>query len=111
MPANAEGLEDLGNGVILEKPQFSIVAQSNPAKPGKVMIGLQVAFGMALHQFYLCDTKDYEQIARQFHKQIMEAGVQAKRQESGIVVANGEVGNGLVRKAEGREQRGPSRPR
>jgi hypothetical protein len=78
--------------VQVELPQYAIVSEANSA--GQLVMKLQVSFGMAQHEFFLCTSKNYEQVARLIHKNIMDAGLEMKRAESGLIVAKG-MPNGL----------------
>lgn len=85
-----------------EAPQFSVGHMNNEVT-GKQMLTLQATTSGTLHRFYLCDTSNYEDIARELHKLIMKVGREAKRAESGLVVVEGGMPSALVRKAEGRK--------
>lgn len=88
-------------GQMFELPQYSLAVQGDKDAPG-LDIYLCVSFGAAQHQFYLCNTNNYEQVAREIHKKIMDAGVQGRRAKSGLVVAKGPI-NASIPKAEGRK--------
>jgi hypothetical protein len=84
-----------------EAPEFAVGHMKNEVT-GKEMLTLQATTSGTLHRFYLCDASNYEEVARELHKLIMKIGREAKRAESGLVVVNGEVPNGLVRPPKGR---------
>jgi hypothetical protein len=85
---------------IAELPQYGIGVSPPENNP---TLWLTIGYGTAQMQFYLCDSTNYEEIARKLHKNIMDAGVAARRAKSGIVVAQGDVSN-HVRPAQGRQQ-------
>lgn len=66
-----------------ELPQWGIAVNAQH------QLWITCQFGAAFHQIYLCEAADYEDVARTFHKQIMEAGRTARRAKSGLVVAGG----------------------
>src|SRR5215469_3327104 len=94
-------------GFLIDVPQYGIVVQPNPYLKNKSFLGMQIMTSTGMIQFYMWDTSNYEQFAREIHKQIMDAGVAARRAEKGIVVADAPLP-----KAQGRQQRGQggSRP-
>lgn len=85
--------------------QFSELPRWGVAVSPDYQIMMTVTFGLAQHMFYLCDLDNYEEVARKLHKNIMDAGVAARRAKRGIVVATGDVKD-HVRPAEGRKQPG-----
>lgn len=85
-----------------EAPEYA-VGNMNNELTGKQMLTLQITTSGTLHRFYLCDTGNYEDIARELHKLIMKVGREAKRAESGLVVVNGGIPDALVSKAKRRE--------
>lgn len=88
--------------------QYSELPQWGVGVSPDYQIILTVSFGLAQHTFYLCDTDNYEDVARKLHKNIMDAGVAARRAKRGIVVATGDVKD-HVRPAEGRKLPGKGR--
>ena len=87
-----------------ELPQYGIAVSPD------YQIWLTINYGTAAMSFYLCGPDNYEEVARKIHKNIMDAGREARRARSGLVVAKGNH-DATLRQAEGREQRGQSRPR
>lgn len=79
-----------------ELPQYGIAVNKDH------QLWLTIQFGAAFHQVYLCEVTDYEDVAREIHKQIMEAGRQARRDKSGLVVAGGNH-DATLRQAQGRK--------
>jgi hypothetical protein len=75
------------NGEFAELPQYAVECEAN--SQGQIVMKLVVMFAMARHEFFLCTSKNYEQVARIIHKNIMDAGLEMKRAESGLVVAKG----------------------
>lgn len=95
---------DMSN--MAELPQWGIAVSPD------YQIMLTVNFQLAQHLFYLCDLDNYEETARILHKNIMDAGVAARRAKRGIVVATGEVKDNVnLGKAQGRQQPGKGRTR
>lgn len=84
-------------GRMAELPQYGIAVMPPDKQP---TLWLTVNFGAAAMQFYLADTDNYQEVARKIHKNIMDAGVAARRAKSGLVVAQGDVSN-HVRPAQG----------
>lgn len=72
-----------------ELPQYGLMVEGQ--KGGDMTIYLTIGFAAAQHRFYLCDTTNYEQVARTLHKQIMDAGVQARRAKSPLIEVKGDV--------------------
>lgn len=67
-------------------------------------IWLNVGFQLGQHSFFLCNYSNYEEVARKLHKNIMDAGVAAKRQKSGLIVAEGSLPNATLSNGKGRKQ-------
>lgn len=85
----------------VQAPQYGITVMP---KAGAVtarglpvmMLVLSVDTGASMHTFYLCDAQDnYQDIAKQIHDKINEAGRQARRAESGLIEATGVNSNGF----------------
>jgi hypothetical protein len=55
---------------------------------------LTVGVGMMWFQAFLCEPDKYEETARKIHKGIMDAGREARRAKSGLLVAKGPIGDG-----------------
>jgi hypothetical protein len=94
-------------------PQFGISVMpkgteiTSTGKP-RLMLVLAVSEAASQHQFYLCDADDnYQDVAQQFANKINEAGREARRAQSGLVVVKGGDSNGLRTEKQGRQQRGP----
>jgi hypothetical protein len=83
-----------------ELPRFGIAVVPPEQAPA---LWLTIEYGTANLMFYLCDTTNYEEVARKLHKNIMDAGVAARRAKSGLVVAQGDVKLN-VRPAQGGKQ-------
>lgn len=85
--------------IYAELPQIGISAKGDRRE---INLYLTVDFQTAHFEFFICDTTNYEQAARSIHKGIMDAGVEARRNKSGIIVAGGDV-NATVPKPERRK--------
>lgn len=82
-------------------------SERTPGGQPKLMLVLAVDSIVSQHDFYLCDASDnYQDIAKQIHDKINEAGREARRAQTGLVVVKGDI-NGLRTEKQGREQRGP----
>lgn len=85
------------DGTNLDLPKLGVVAN------GKDLYLLVMATTSS-YQVYLCNINTYEEVARQIHKTIMEAGREAKRAANGLQVVEGAQANAVVRQAKGRKQ-------
>lgn len=70
-----------------EIPKYAIVVDQGPDH--KAFLGLMVSTSATMHTFYLCDASQAHKMADTLRDQILKAGQDARRQNSGIVVANG----------------------
>lgn len=91
------------------RPAYGICVQ--PDTTGKLWMGLTIQSESVSLTSYLCRSDNYEEVARELHKGIMEAGREMRKAEreaaSGLVIAKGEGDiNGAVQ-AERRIKRGP----
>jgi hypothetical protein len=73
----------------------------------KYYLALIVTTELTEHRFFLCMADDAEKTGNQFRKIIQEAGIDARRHQSGIVVAEGSLdtmgGRDGFRKTQGRK--------
>lgn len=77
----------------MSTPTFGVSVQ--PDAQGKLWMGLTVQDEAINIVVFLCRSDNYEQVAREFHKQIMDAGRDMRRAESGLVIASGLNGGDL----------------
>jgi hypothetical protein len=83
-------------------PQWRVMTA--PDLNGKHYLALIVTTELTEHRFFLCMADDAEKTGNQFRKIIHEAGTDARRDQSGIVVANGNLGGlDAIRKTQGRK--------
>jgi len=87
------------DGTNLDLPKIGIVAN------GKDLY-LIVMATTSSYQVYLCNINTYEEVARQIHKTILDAGREAKRAANGLQVLKGAEADAVVRKAKGRQPGG-----
>ena len=75
-----------------DRPAYGVCVQ--PDTEGKLWMGMTIQSGSISITAYLCRSANYEEVARELHKGIMEAGRQMRKAEreaaSGLVVAKGE---------------------
>lgn len=96
----------------VEPVQVGFVVQPKGTETGpngrpQFMIALQIMTPASMSHFYICDVTDnYQDIAKQLHDRLCEAGVNGRRAQSGIVVAKGGInGSGPHAPQQGRQQR------
>jgi hypothetical protein len=64
-------------------------AKDNRGKP-VLMLVFSVVTEQSQHDFYLCDVSDnYQDIAKQIHDRINEAGRQGRKAQTGLIVVEG----------------------
>lgn len=85
----------------LDYPRFGITVQED--EQGNAFAGLQVTTILTLHQFYLCNDKNFRQVAQMFNDNILKAGQDMLRHKSGIVTVKG-LPDGLVSPKERRRK-------
>jgi hypothetical protein len=88
-------MAEMQQDTLVEVPQFGVLAAGKD-------IFLTVMYATMEQRVYLCNITNYEDVARQLHKTIMDAGLQAKRAATGLQVVEGANANAVVRKAKGR---------
>lgn len=86
----------------MDMSQFAELPQYGVAVTPDYNIWLTINYGTAGMQFYLCGPDNYEEVARKIHKNIMDAGREARRARSGLVVAKG-IDDATLREAKRRE--------
>lgn len=80
---------------INERPAIGVGVQpkgdeKTPLGRPKLMLTLMVGTSHLQFSVYLCDSSDYEEAAQLFYDRIIEAGKEARRAETGLVVAKGD---------------------
>lgn len=79
--------------------------ETTPRGTPKMCITLLVSTGMIQFQAYLCDVEDAKEAADLWAEKIMQAGTDGKRQQSGLVVANGAMPDAKGLQKQGQVQR------
>ena len=78
-----------------EIPQYAVIAQPKGSLTDErnrpvIMLGLQITTSATFHQYYLCDASDnFQEVAKRLHDKICQAGREARRAQSGLVVVEG----------------------
>ena len=92
-----------------DRPAYGVCVQ--PDTEGKLWMGLTIQSGSMSVTTYLCRSENYEEVARELHKGIMEAGRQMRKAEreaaSGLAIATGEGDVNAAVQAQRRIERGP----
>lgn len=96
-PTIAVGIQPKGN-------------QRTPLGRPLLMLSLTIGTSQTQYAAYLCDADNYEEVAQKLYDGIMAAGKEAKRMQSGLVVAKG--GSDALRAGkQGEVQHRPRAPR
>jgi hypothetical protein len=106
--------EETPQVIAVDEPNYAIVINQDSA--GKHWLGIHVQTTSMQGVFFLCRADTYEEVAREFHAKIMDAGRQARRADIGLVIVDGDKANAISREAKrGQQPRPrparPARPR
>lgn len=94
----------------LTPPEYGIGVDKGP--DGKHFITLEVRTGFTKHTFFIGNAASYVNNAQVFHENIMKAGKECARLDSGLVTMNANGGDlDAIIQAQGRKPRTPGRSR